>query len=156
MKAAPLLVTLAAAGCRPAPKPADTTHVPSAAAAGICDTVALGWRATGRAEVRRTADTSVAVQSDSVPRHGCAVHATAAQGVDSVQALGLIWNSEAPPPGWTDLTRFDADGPDGWSRTYERAGLRCQIEFSQDGGDDSDSTYVPSPAVSEATFCWAT
>ena len=35
-----------------------------------------------------------------------------------------------------------------------RSGLRCQIDFCQDGGDDSDSTYIPGPAIREATVCW--
>jgi hypothetical protein len=48
-----------------------------------------------------------------------------------------------------------ADGPDGGIRTVEREGVRRQIEISQEGDDDSDSTYVPSPTAGENTFCWA-
>jgi hypothetical protein len=151
--ASSIAVALALLGCRPAATPA---HVNSAAAASVCDTVASGWRATGRAEVRQIADTTMGVENDSFPARGCAVRADAAKGVDSVQARALFWNSEAPPAGWTDLTRFDADGPDGYSRTYVRPGVSCQIDYSQDGGDDSDSTYVPSPAIGEKTFCWQT
>jgi len=58
--------------------------------------------------------------------------------------------------GWTELLPYSADGPDGGSRTLQRGEIRCQIDFSQDGGDDSDSTYVPSPAIGETTFCWRT
>jgi len=154
-----LVITLVAVGCRAGPAarpPAGAAHVPSAAAASVCDTVALGWRATGRAEVRQTADTTTDVMSDSAAQRGCAVYASAPLGLDTTKATAFFWNSEAAPAGWTDLTRVDADGPDGFSRTYERPGVRCQIDYSQDGGDDSDSTYVPSPAISEATFCWAT
>ncbi len=56
--------------------------------------------------------------------------------------------------GWRMITRWEAEGPDGFSRTFVRAGVRCQIDFEQDGGDDSDSTYVPSPSVAERTTCW--
>jgi len=49
---------------------------------------------------------------------------------------------------------FDADGPDGNNRTRQRGNTRCQIDFTQDGGDDSDSTYIPSPAIGEFTHCW--
>ena len=154
-----LAATFVVIGCRPASRsPAGSAQITSnsvsAAAASVCDTVAVLWRATGRAEVRQTADTTMDVTSDSVARRGCAVHASAVQGLDTSKATALFWNSEQPPAGWTDLTRVDADGPDGFSRTYERPGVRCQIDYSQDGGDDSDSTYVPSPAISEATFCW--
>ena len=156
---ASLVIVLVFAGCRPrpaAPPPASSADVPSTAAASVCDTVALGWRATGRAEVRQTPDTTMDVTSDSAAQRGCAVYASAPLGLDTAKATAFFWNSEAPPAGWTDLTRVDADGPDGFSRTYERPGVRCQIDYSQDGGDDSDSTYVPSPAISETTFCWGT
>jgi hypothetical protein len=150
-----LLIALVLIGCRPAARPASSAYVASTAAASVCDSVALVWRATGRAEVRQIADTTMDVSSDSVPRRGCAVHASAALGLDTTPTTALFWNSEQPPAGWTDLTRVDADGPDGFNRTYQRPGVSCQIDFSQDGGDDSDSTYVPSPAISEATFCWS-
>jgi hypothetical protein len=119
----------------------------------VCDSVAVSWRATGRAEVRQTADTTMDVYSDSATRRGCAVYASAPLGLDSLKATAFYWTDETPA-GWTDVPKFFAEGPDGSNRTYERPGLRCQVVFSQDGGDDSDSTYVPSPAVSETTFCW--
>lgn len=149
-----MLIALVAGDCRPAVRaPAVTVHVTSTAAASVCDTVALGWRATGQAEVRLTADTVMGVRSDSATQRGCAVYASATKGVDTTTAKLLYWRDETRP-GWTDLSEYDAEGPDGNSRIYERPGLRCQVEFSQDGGDDSDSTYVASPAISETTFCW--
>lgn len=56
--------------------------------------------------------------------------------------------------GWRSIARWEAEGPDGFDRTFVRAGIRCQVDFEQDGGDDSDSTYVPSPHVTERTACW--
>jgi len=98
------------------------------------------------------------VISDSVAQRGCVVQATAPQGLDSTQWAGLYWANAAwakeNARGWLTRTEYDADGPDGNSRTFERLRLRCQVDFSHDGGDDSDSTYVPSPAVGETTFCW--
>ena len=118
----------------------------------VCDTVATLWRLTHRANVRQ-ADTVADVVADSVPRHGCVVTATAPNGLDSLQEQPLYWTNE-PSHGWTELIKYDADGPDGGSRTMERRGVRCQIDFMQDGGDDSDSTYIPSPEITERTFCW--
>ncbi|HMA42576.1 MAG TPA: hypothetical protein VKO86_01070 [Gemmatimonadales bacterium] len=120
--------------------------------ATVCDTVAARWRATGRAEVR-LADTTVQVTSDTSAQSGCIVLATAPQGIDSTRWISLYWAANEPP-GWTDLPQYDADGPDGGGRTMEHDGVRCQVDLTQDGGDDSDSTYVPSPAIGETTFCW--
>jgi len=155
------LASLVVASCRPAAPPVQSTHDPSTIlpplgthrrAAAVCDSVAILWRATGRATVR-SADTTTSVLSDSQPQHGCAVVAAASLGLDSAQATHLYWSYHGRP-GWTDLSTFDADGPDGYSRVRERGDTRCQVDFTQDGGDDSDSTYVPSPAVGEVTFCW--
>jgi hypothetical protein len=88
-----------------------------------------------------------------VPQRGCAVVATAPGGVDSTHWSKLYWTT-SESHGWTELTTYDADGPDGNSRTRQRADIRCQVDYTQDGGDDSDSTYVPSPAVGEFTVCW--
>lgn len=146
----------AALACRPAARPADAARGDSASAqsAGstVCDSVATLWRATGRAQVR-VIDTSMRVISDSVPQTGCFVQATAPQGLDSAQGAGLFWARDAHE-GWTTLTQWDADGPMGSSRTLERADMRCQVDYEFEGDDDSDSTYVPSPAREETTFCW--
>jgi len=155
-----LLIALMLTGCRPAERPGDrsqgrensTAIAPSPAVAEVCDTVAALWRASGRASVHRP-DTAMTVASDSGVRHGCAVLATAPEGVDSMQRAGLYWTM-SPAHGWLEIAEYQADGPDGGSQTLERSRIRCQIDFSQDGGDDSDSTYVPSPAIGETTFCW--
>jgi len=157
-----ILIGLGIGACRPAPPPAEaagestgaTAPERQADVAAVCDTVQALWRATGRAVVR-LADTTAPVVSDSVEHRGCTVFATAAEGLDSAQWRTLYWAADRDR-GWAELIRYTADGPDGGSRTLERRGVRCQIEFTQDGGDDSDPTYVPSPAVGETTFCWRT
>ena len=157
-----LLIALACVACRPAARPAHTAQdsagssaldLPSAVE-GVCETVATLWRATGQAQVR-LADTTMPVVSDSMTQRGCAVVATAPMGLDSTRWASLYWTT-SQRRGWAELSDYAADGPDGSSRTLERQGVRCQIAVTQDGGDDSDSTYVPSPAVGEATFCWRT
>lgn len=118
----------------------------------VCDSVAAFWRATGRADVRMV-DTTAAVVSDAGPQAGCAVLAVAVAGLAEDQGTRLYW-ATSDARGWTELTSYTADGPDGSSRTLERDGTRCQVDAAYDGGDDSDPTYVRSPAVREWTFCW--
>jgi hypothetical protein len=157
---ASLLIALMLAGLSPAERVADspqrrddsTAMQPSPAVTAVCDTVATQWRATGRASVRQ-ADTTSTIASDSGAQRGCAVLAIAAEGLDSTRWAGLYWTTSLSR-GWREITEYQADGPDGGSQTLERSGIRCQVDFSQDGGDDSDSTYVPSPAIGETTFCW--
>ena len=118
----------------------------------MCDSVEAAWRLTTQAQVRRL-DTASTVMSDSVPRTGCVVMADAPRGLERLQSQTLYWRSQ-DARGWIELTKYMADGPDGGSRTLERGAVRCQIDVTRDGGDDSDSTYVPSPEVTERTFCW--
>jgi len=157
-----LLLALACVGCRLEAHPAQAAQNPagssaaldpSAAVRAVCDTVATLWRATGRAQVR-VADTTMQVASDSVTQRGCAVVATAPDGLGSTPWETLYWTTSRSR-GWAELTDYTADGPDGGSQSLARQGIRCQIDFTQDGGDDSDSTHVPSPAVGGTTFCWA-
>jgi hypothetical protein len=49
--------------------------------------------------------------------------------------------------GWSDQTQISADGPDGTVFGVHRAGVTCLIEGRWDGGDDSDSTVVPSDTM---------
>jgi hypothetical protein len=123
--------------------------------ASACDSVAHSWHATGRATVRRV-DTTRATLADTMPRPGCLVVAVAPGGLpDTLQSRSLYWMywKEHPTSRWVELSDIAGDGPDGFTRTYDRDGVRCQVDFIHDGGDDSDSTVVPKPQVSERTFC---
>lgn len=57
--------------------------------------------------------------------------------------------------GWRPLHRYAADGPDGSLSGYQRAQVRCTVAQSWDGGDDSDSTYVPDDWYGQELTCWA-
>ncbi len=141
---------------------AESTIAAPIVPVAVCESVAVLWRATGHATVVVT-DTVARVQTtDSVDRNqgryftnvrGCATSANASKGLDSAQHAMLYWKASAER-GWADFPQLDADGPDGNARTRQRAGIWCQIEQSYDGGDDSDSTYVPSPRFLEVTICW--
>lgn len=58
--------------------------------------------------------------------------------------------------GWTQRDRLmSADGPDGSVLAFSRGDVACLVSGSWDGGDDSDSTYVPSPGFVIAANCFA-
>lgn len=55
--------------------------------------------------------------------------------------------------GWAYLPHYQADGPDGESQGYRSRESLCIVRWSWDGGDDSDSTYVPSDAWDLEVTC---
>ncbi len=84
-------------------------------------------------------DTTATVQVD-----------TAAQQLGPALAL-----TRGAGAGWTPLYHYSADGPDGTDMGYQRGTVRCLVEQSWDGGDDSDTTYVPADWFKERTTCWS-
>jgi hypothetical protein len=81
---------------------------------------------------------------------GCHVTGERTEGLDDSLKARLFWQSSV----WPLLPRIAADGPDGSVRTYQQGRVRCQVAEAWDGGDDSDSTYVPDPFYRERTLCW--
>ena len=91
----------------------------------------------------------LADQVHSMLRNAKAPVDTEAQHLET--ALALV---RGTGPGWIPLYHFQADGPDGSDLAYQRGRVRCLVEESWDGGDDSDSTYVPADWFKEVTTCW--
>lgn len=58
--------------------------------------------------------------------------------------------------GWSDRVMISADGPDGTVQGVHRAGVTCVVEGRWDGGDDSDTTYVPSDTIEVRVACTRT
>ncbi len=58
--------------------------------------------------------------------------------------------------GWLDRTTISADGPDGTIQGVHRGGVTCLVEGRWDGGDDSDSSYVPSDTLEIHIACTGT
>ncbi len=58
--------------------------------------------------------------------------------------------------GWNDQTQIAADGPDGTVQGVHHAGVTCVIEGRWDGGDDSDTTYVPNDTIEVHVACTRT
>lgn len=140
--------TAAATASHPPPLPARFGD----AARGVCDSVASLWRATTGTQVT-VADSAATVVSSETPVGACHVMMVAPQGLTATAWKAGYW-SDSTARGWHGMWRWDADGPDGFTRTLARVPVRCQVSFEQDGGDDEDSTYVPRPREAELTTCW--
>lgn len=117
-----------------------------------CDSTARAWRALGTANVRQV-DSTLRTVSESTFVAGCTVVAFAARGIDTLQAGRLYWKPDTTT-GWVDRWDYSADGPNGGVRTYDRGGIRCEVEISVAGHDDSDTTFVPAPWIRERTHCF--
>jgi hypothetical protein len=73
-------------------------------------------------------------------------------GHDGVMDADMVHdNLEAA--GWASDKWCDADGTDGTAFGMRRGGVFCHVIADWDGGDDSDSTYVPSPYYSITVDC---
>ncbi len=153
----------AAAAGPGAAMPANTAI--DSAVRAACDGVARFYGRLDSTAIRRTDSVLTPYASDAIVRacvvlvdqeHGMrrdipAPVDTAAQHLGT--ALALV---RGAGPGWVPLYRYGADGPDGSSLAYQRGRVRCLVEDSWDGGDDSDSTYVPADWFKQATTCWLT
>jgi hypothetical protein len=133
-----------------------TAAYPSLRAA--CDLVQQAMGDWLRARVKRT--DSVGFENEFVGAHrtGCELKATGSftsvrtdtsasrtnEG-DLVDALGTA--------GWVEIPRYSADGPDGSISGMRSRETVCIFAWSWDGGDDSDSTYVPSDYWELVTRC---
>ena len=58
--------------------------------------------------------------------------------------------------GWAYLAQYQADGPDGEAEGWRSKETTCVVRWSWDGGDDSDSTYVPTDDWDLVIGCAAT
>jgi hypothetical protein len=119
----------------------------------VCDSVAASWSVIPAVKISRTDSTVSPRPTDAaVPAsvRACVVDAMADSTPDSLQTHRLYWTSTS----WPELWMHHADGPDGESAIYQRGLVRCEVQYSWDGGDDADSTYVPSPFWEEFTRCW--
>jgi len=148
---------------RQAASPVIAVDSIAAAVHAACGEVASGWRAIPNIALHVAADSFMNVlgaDADSV--RGCSVAAEdslAFAKSDSVRldrdgpAKFSYWNDHARH-GWSHLIHTQADGPDGSSTAYQRGLVRCYVSEAWDGGDDEDSTSVPSPWYRQETSCW--
>jgi hypothetical protein len=136
-------------------EPATSTSVQvPAEVRAVCTAVATFWGHRG-AQVR-AADSLLVPPLGDTSVAACVVQATQPHGrrsktggQDTVPALVA-----STKPTWVSLLSYSADGPDGNLVGYQRSAVRCTVASSWDGGDDSDSTYVPEDWFKEETSCW--
>jgi hypothetical protein len=144
-------------------EPATSTSVQVPAdVQAVCTAVATFWGQRG-AQVRAADSLLVPPLEDTVVA-ACVVQATQAHGGRSKiggPAARADAGQDAVPalvastrPHWVGLRRYVADGPDGTLVGYQRSAVRCTVASIWDGGDDSDSTYVPQDWFKEETSCW--
>jgi len=133
---------------------APATRVPPAVLRA-CDLVAqIAARSTGVSIKRSTGPFEDEFESRT--RVGCSVSL-----VGSNAALGGgpspidQWRKEFAARGWQEDTNHSADGPDGTSFAYVRAGVICMFQGRWDGGDDTDPTVKPDDEYKEAGQCAA-
>jgi len=55
--------------------------------------------------------------------------------------------------GWVQEPQYSADGPDGTFFALSKGDIWCFIRGQWDGGDDADSTYVPSDVYQFVVCC---
>ncbi len=129
----------------------------------ICTAVAAFWRKTDSTDVRQVdsvltpfaSDTAVSACVVLVHQEHSPLENRKAPVDTAVQRLGTaLALVRGAGPGWVPIYRYSADGPDGSDLAYQRGRVRCLVEQSWDGGDDSDSTYVPADWFKEQTTCW--
>jgi hypothetical protein len=141
----------------PESPPAPTAAYPSLAAA--CDLVQQAM--TERLQVSVARADSVGFENEFVAarRTGCGLKAsgtfararadTTTPSRDSEGDLAAVLAAA----GWADIPRYTADGPDGSIAGMRSRETVCIFTWRWDGGDDSDSTYVPSDKWDLVAHC---
>lgn len=137
--------------------PAPTAAYPSLAAA--CDLVQQVM--TARLQEPVTRADSVGFENEFVRarRTGCELKASGTfvrehgdTATGSSSSDGDLADA-LTAAGWVAIPRYMADGPDGSVAGMRSRETVCIFTWRWDGGDDSDSTYVPSDAWELVTHC---
>lgn len=86
-----------------------------------------------------------------VRRMACRVVAAGHQPRNYASIDSLIqWLTDR---GWSNRVTFSADGPDGTVQGVRRRGVSCLVEGRWDGGDDTDTKYVPTDTIEVHFSC---
>src|SRR5262249_1827406 len=139
------------------PQPPPSVGDPSLGAA--CDAVQRVLADRLKVEVKRPDSTSFDNEFEGGRRTGCELTASgtfkAMPDVEPGKSVDDGLSDALTALGWGPLTHYSADGPDGSAQAMRSRETVCIFRWSWDGGDDSDSTYVPSDAWDEVTHCAA-
>ena len=120
-----------------------------------CATAQRLARSTLMLETRLEHD--VTVVNDFAPvgrreRMGCRVFGHTDE--DRVAAPVDVMLDALQSEGWRPLWAYGADGPDGSSIGVTVGPVLCLLRGRWDGGDDSDTTYVPAPGYDLEITCF--
>ena len=145
----------------PAPPPAEMPAVPTAAYSSLrsaCD--AVQQLMAGRLAVPIARADSVTFENEFIGarRSGCELKAAGTFAKPTVDTAGSRSSDgdltdALTAAGWVYVSRYSADGPDGSISGMRSRETLCIFTWSWDGGDDSDSTYVPSNEWELVTHC---
>jgi hypothetical protein len=144
-------VTVTQAPPEPEHVPEPTAGYPSLAVA--CDSVEALVRRQVRVAVSRADSVPVDFGFGGPPRTGCQLKASGKFVRTAPDSSAAPVQAEDEPStlahafekaGWAYLAHYQADGPDGEAQGWLSKESTCVARWSWDGGDDSDSTYVPS------------
>lgn len=136
-----------AAGSVPVPTPADSARAASdSSLVAACDSIEAivrraALRADPSAKVSRDPATFAYQYAEGAKGSGYVIVLTQAT---SPCADGAIVQAMLDR-GWQRKEDYQADGPDGFMSGFVTREALCVVEASWDGGDDSGSTYVPTP-----------
>jgi hypothetical protein len=137
-----------------APAPPDTTHRETARGASgptICDTMLASAKRPSATITASSRDTIAPDPISGKPwRPGCvfAVSDTTDDPDGGTSAVEK-WLINAK---WIQAN-YGTDGPDGTMFSYAKGPRLCVVRGRWDGGDDSDTTYVPKPGYQMTVSC---
>lgn len=138
----------------PAETPAPEPTVEYSSLEAVRDTIlAMARRGTA------TGDTAVHIASaptrfqyhfvqDSTAGYAIHVAVTDTSGCPEISIEKALESA-----GWAPKYDYSADGPDGTTMGYVTRKFFCFLEASWDGGDDSDTTYVPAAGCEVTVTC---
>lgn len=155
-----VLALYALSACRPADTERRVADATPPATTSPVDASALAACATGDSLLRRLPTLAqrrpAAVPFDSI------WHDEAGRWACQLSAAGNLKGMLTPVDsvvtwlklrGFSDRSAISADGPDGTVLGLHRGNVTCVVRGAWDGGDDSDSTYVPSDTIEVHLAC---
>jgi hypothetical protein len=145
----------------PAPAPAETPAVPTAAYSSLrsaCDAVHQLMAARLAVPIARADSVTFENEFVAARRTGCELKAAGTfdqarpDSAGSHSSDGDLTDA-LTAAGWAYVPRYSADGPDGSISGVRSRETLCIFNWRWDGGDDGDSTYVPSNEWELVTHC---
>lgn len=118
--------------------------VPPPRVLAACDTVAAVLAHAASTSLERSNGT-VENQRMGTASLGCRLRLVGSWALfEEDESVDQLLRTTLAATGWVEDWDYGADGPDGTAFGFRHHGVLCLFHAMWDGGDDSDSTYVPS------------